>query len=1363
MIDGALGAYGGYEYQINVSVWLALDMLLARERCTSLTIEPASEEDMAVDLQVDDKIASSTVLLPTTVPLEIQIKRRSKTLAVADFRELVFEFPVKKNRGPPPRMPPISRLRDGERTRYTLITTSQVHRELQGFVVPQVGALSKATSFSKEAVPASVLGRIGIMAEWVPQLVTREIESLLLTTARVPFKNVAACRNALIELVRDRLLGRRDPLLSKNELLSQLARFGGSTSDSAPQFVRPKKFGDVWRAVSSPPFAVILLGPPGVGKTFLAEYVAVMHENEIPAFHVVRNPTIELVREDLRKPGRTLYYLEDPWGRYRALDSGKAWSEELPRLVQENQDHPDKRFLLTSRRSILAESLGDATSHDRLASLVVQLDEYDYDESRRREILRRWMSGSHRWQRDWTEKVEKEILSELRLPQMLSSFASRVRSAAVGSPLDLEALLKASTTEAIGRAVAEFVRSTASEPTAIVLWTFLGTREELNGTLPLDLTVELQSIGENIDLPRLIALLEENDWVHEYGGSLSAHPSVIEGLEAIVTGNPALTRRTLVRFLACLVQHERTALATRLSRALEGRSIPVPADVRDALNAHLRKAVLECPDDEFLGVLGLLAEVGTGDDPFLAFARVLSPRTRDEIAPLSPEVVTTLSKQVDAQALLLRWAKLTLRHHTFWSEEDDLVALIRSLGWNVSETFHDAAVDLLAFNSPSEIALRLALLEQFPDYERLLQAAFDAYDRADDWFEKTGRAEQLEAEECRVDALHSSYVLDKRSDEFLAAETAFGLIVRARREREGYEWIVRHPRREILIDGWAKAIPDGGGVELEPELRDLLSFATGWRRGQVLEAIVRADAVSLVPDVREILVTGASGDLRECWEALATLLDPEQFAVTFGHVLAVASPSRRMLAAYELFASRLRRAGAIDAPTKLASACSRLSRSERNALALAITWSRDEPQTRFPLTPGTRRALLDLTECDDDEVASIAAVTLSAHTQVAHPCLDAFFQSDQKNVRFNSVRALYFSKPPRRDLLLRALDDDYYKVRRLAMYTLADGATQEERLAILCGAADPSGPVREACADLIGRHGWTEAHDILCALLEDVRDIEQGGIRSPFEQNPHFRVAREAAASLLSFGAPLPDDTIRDVFAFVSAGADASKDLVVHRELINLLARHQHEKLAPLFLRLFTSRRRAGGPEFTFPLRYAAYWGWLEHLGHFPEDVSRISAEQFVSASLDSDERIAGPALLILGSHAETTTHDLWKHLDGDPTRRLLLYAGMRMAGRHQEAASMGHTDDPERLVIDALWESGMSEVRWNALLAGNPSAQAWLNAVKLESPLNACLRFTMGSAPNADLASISIVDLRSGEIPKGIPMLGAFHFAGLE
>lgn len=65
---GGSGGYSiaGYEYQIDVSIWLALDLVLANRLAQELVLEPASEEDIEANLTEAEPI------------FELQLDRRDE-------------------------------------------------------------------------------------------------------------------------------------------------------------------------------------------------------------------------------------------------------------------------------------------------------------------------------------------------------------------------------------------------------------------------------------------------------------------------------------------------------------------------------------------------------------------------------------------------------------------------------------------------------------------------------------------------------------------------------------------------------------------------------------------------------------------------------------------------------------------------------------------------------------------------------------------------------------------------------------------------------------------------------------------------------------------------------------------------------------------------------------------------------------------------------------------------------------------------------------------------------------------------------------------------------------------------------------
>lgn len=127
--DG-LSSYRGYEFQKLVTVWLGLKLMCDEQRCTELTIEPASAEDVAANLKVPEGTATVEVTAEA-IPVEIQIKSRGKNWSPAAFGDVIASNPTNGkgagNRpGPAPRARAIDVLRAQPKQRFLLVTNAQI-------------------------------------------------------------------------------------------------------------------------------------------------------------------------------------------------------------------------------------------------------------------------------------------------------------------------------------------------------------------------------------------------------------------------------------------------------------------------------------------------------------------------------------------------------------------------------------------------------------------------------------------------------------------------------------------------------------------------------------------------------------------------------------------------------------------------------------------------------------------------------------------------------------------------------------------------------------------------------------------------------------------------------------------------------------------------------------------------------------------------------------------------------------------------------------------------------------------------------------------------------------------------------------
>jgi hypothetical protein len=126
----------GYEYQIDVSVWLALDLVLAAKLTHELVLEPASQEDAEADLaEFEPGRVTSRVSIPHH-RLVVQAKLRTgDAWTVAGIKSLL-EY------GSEERESAAKRLSDPD-VRYLLVTSAALNGLTRGLSVRRAGVWPK--------------------------------------------------------------------------------------------------------------------------------------------------------------------------------------------------------------------------------------------------------------------------------------------------------------------------------------------------------------------------------------------------------------------------------------------------------------------------------------------------------------------------------------------------------------------------------------------------------------------------------------------------------------------------------------------------------------------------------------------------------------------------------------------------------------------------------------------------------------------------------------------------------------------------------------------------------------------------------------------------------------------------------------------------------------------------------------------------------------------------------------------------------------------------------------------------------------------------------------------------------------------
>jgi hypothetical protein len=391
--DG-VASYQGYEYQILATVWLSLELLFYRKDCPLLVVEPASGEDVAANLDVPADAAVSKVMLALTPQsIEVQIKlRQTDQWTPAGFREIVRGSAVPSPAiAPVTRIRPIAQLLAQPTARFLLLTNAQVNRELRPFLIERVGDDSAAETIPGEPAPgesSETANRIAILQQQHSDVLRARIDTLL-QQAGVPFAERRACAAKLQEEVRSRLLRKAPPEFTRNQLFALLRAFDGLPPDAPGEFfVAPGNFGDMASRLDNE-HRLAIVGPPGIGKTLTAQELVRQHRAAADAFKVVTEAAGPgEISTCMNRPGRYLFFLEDPWGQFKLSVDADRWVSELPKLLLRASS--DKRFLITTRTAIQNSAFASRVPQE-LAATQCLLNDSHYTAAQRREI---W---SERW------------------------------------------------------------------------------------------------------------------------------------------------------------------------------------------------------------------------------------------------------------------------------------------------------------------------------------------------------------------------------------------------------------------------------------------------------------------------------------------------------------------------------------------------------------------------------------------------------------------------------------------------------------------------------------------------------------------------------------------------------------------------------------------------------------------------------------------------------------------------------------------------------------------------------------------------------------------------------------------------------
>lgn len=1260
-------SYGGYEYQILVTIWVALDLILAKLLTDHIVIEPPSHEDIEAELNPERAFVSFNVP-GATMDLIVQAKSRSTgSWSSSGIAEILQGNPDPSvgTRGPDPRVRPLELLIGHQRKHYLLVTNAGLEAGLMSHNVEALLEWPDATQLppnTRSRIPTEiqqqVAPRLAICSQVTTEVLNHRIGKLLSSQGHIPYANHEDCISALKEQVRLRLLGHFSGRWSKSDLTAVLLQFGGSilSTRSMDHYVPPSSFAAVVQAIESRHVALIT-GPSGTGKTLTADILEERMRRVDPPYLIVgeaQGPAA--VREFISREGPVLFHLRDPWGSNRLAPGADCWSNELPKLLP--LASADKKFLITSRSDIL-QSAGYELNK-QLAQYMVPIEIEHYDAEARRRIY-------HNLSHDLSGPVEKtaqsfrdRVIKTLKRPYEIDRFMvalSRTEGKVNGTKIN--SLIADSQIEAISSVVAQQVSANQDMlDSAAVIWGLLSARSAVAQTVVPRMRRQLARFdsGFRPGIEALVDFLVAGRNLRLDNGVLSFyHPKVEDGLRLAITSRPADAEHALGLLCDALVALDagdddwgvETAIGVKKAVAkLNQIAPPLAPNTEVALDRYLVAKALDSSSRVFESSLKDLAQYGSRRNAPSELARILidgAPQSGSgfslhswTIPDLSPEVITRLRTDPSTPVLVKRFICDVLpSSHTLYDHE--VVDLLRRLDDDTAGHFLIAARTISSEISPAMNVKRIvagALADTDPPYEEVLGMFLTAKGEADLWLEGF-QDEYRRAEEHEVDAQYADHICEEPGERFYTPEEGLDSVLQLRREHQGFKWIPAHPARSELVRSWIRILKKSRQTVDVDELICLVDAAKEDCARSLAWAVVSMhwnDA--LAERLRHELVRAEIHDeslAKSLIQTLAASSHGEQW-VTELIDLARTAPDERKL---EIIID-LSNTSPDEAKTDRKS-CLRRARlfascfeGAGKVVAMALVDAMDG-NTLDHVAEGL----------DTDATKYLAGILPSLSPRVAGPlsCIGAvagidplavarkLLALDDEQNGYYAVLALYFSKIDGclADLW-NALNHPRWRVRREAMRRLMPGLPIDERGTIITMSHDRSADVRLEFARLMEREKWLEAADTLVAMLSDTRDFSQDLHYIDQLSWPVHKVAR-AAAHALEYYPYLNEHHITSMMEL--ADTASLSDPFVTCSILSALGTKEDSRLDAFLARSLASPG-LGGSAYR-PVAQSAAWAIFDRVINSKLTLNPEVVRLLAVAVNDSNGLISGPVIAAVG------------------------------------------------------------------------------------------------------------------------------------
>lgn len=621
----------GYEYQIDVSVWLALDLVLANRLTHELVLEPASEEDIEADLAEDEPGRLTSTATLEGYRLIVQAKLRGgDAWTVAGVKSLLKHGDARPSAA--------KRLEEGK-SRYLLVTSAGLNGGTRGMLVRRAGSWPKPgdmPSTIKSALPAGSAGRVAIIGNEDEERLATDIKKLLTESFRVPHSKLEVCRKALREQARVRIGGAGGGRWTRAQLEQVIRRHDGyiASSPELDLYIHPTNWGEM-RAAMGERHAALIIGQSGTGKTMATRKLYDELRKEIPG--LARVPIAlgpDQLRDDVTEPP-VLYDIEDPWGRYDFDPRSRPWNDQLALFFAKAR--PDRMIVATSRLDVALS----AGALDTVKPWRVGLEAEHYGQAERGRLYRTRIDALPRKLQALAKDSEGSVLAELATPLEIQKFFDALptlddRERRNPAGLVAEAIRRAHQ-NSIERTVVDQIEERGDVRAAAVLWGLLKANDKLSLRLLREIEELLAESGPQFEkgVSPLVNFFVAARNLRQAESTITYyHPRVEAGIEQVLDRDRLIARRTLRLLIDILVSPDGPgelwgiSASARLLMAADrtpelkpAPSAPAQAKIDTWLASELAKG-----GKEFENNLNLAEAAGSRDSNVSEIARFLLHR-----------------------------------------------------------------------------------------------------------------------------------------------------------------------------------------------------------------------------------------------------------------------------------------------------------------------------------------------------------------------------------------------------------------------------------------------------------------------------------------------------------------------------------------------------------------------------------------------------------------------------------------------------------------------------------------------------------------------------------------------------------------